>query len=224
MELPLVDFQNNLPITDTMYQALKQAIINSQIKPREHLIIGELADHYGISRTPVREAINLLEKDGWLAREGRRGAQVLLPSKENLMQIVETQAALEAYAVSELARRGVPAECLLQVEAVLDAAEEAIEKQDNPKAEYYNSRFSELIYEQLGNEFLRKTVLELEEKVVRVRSLQFQHGNAPTVESLKQHRGILQAIRQGDSEQAYQQMFHHTVWFEDELLRMLQSY
>ncbi len=224
MELPPIEFQPGQPYTEVLYKALKEAIIGSKIKPREHLIIGELVSYYGISRTPVREALIKLEKDGWLEKDGRRGVKVLLPSKENLLQIVHTQAALEAYAASELAKKELPADFFDELRQVLDESEKAIEENNLQKAEQCNSRFNKHLYTHLDNEFLYDLVLDLEEKVTRVRLMQFHHGMAPTNHSIKQHREIMQAIEEHKPQEAYQLMYHHTVWFEDELMQFLQHY
>ena len=63
----------NVSLTERVYASLKEAILSLKVRPRDYLIIGEVAKHYNISRTPVREALILLEQEGWVEHEGRRG-------------------------------------------------------------------------------------------------------------------------------------------------------
>ena len=75
----------------------------------------------------------------------------------------------------------------------------------------------------MGNQRLRALVEQIEENVKRVRPLLWHRGEAPVEQSAQQHRAILNAIKERDAAKAEELMFHHTVWFEEELATALQQ-
>ena len=97
MSLPPLPKNESFTLTERVFQALKQGILSLAIKPREYLIIGNVAKAYGISRTPVREALIMLEREGWVENDGRRGARVTAPSATAILELVEIQGVLEGY-------------------------------------------------------------------------------------------------------------------------------
>ena len=66
MMLPALIANDAYSLTEQVFHTLKQGILSLQIKPREYLIIGDIAESYGLSRTPVREALIMLEREGWV--------------------------------------------------------------------------------------------------------------------------------------------------------------
>ena len=73
LELIVNDY---LPLRDVVYQTLREAILKGNLKPGERLMEMKLANKLGVSRTPIREAIRMLEQEGLALTIPRRGAQV----------------------------------------------------------------------------------------------------------------------------------------------------
>ena len=99
MNLPALIESKAASLTERVFDTLKQGILSLHIKPREYLVIGDIAKEYSVSRTPVREALIKLEQEGWLESDGRRGARVTVPSAEVILEAIEVQSVLEGYMV-----------------------------------------------------------------------------------------------------------------------------
>jgi DNA-binding GntR family transcriptional regulator len=207
----------DMTLTERVYLALKSGILSLDIKPREILFIGDIADYYNISRTPVREALLSLEREGWVKSDGRkRGARVIVPSPKTLMEIVETQAVLEAHIAMRAAE--------LLTDAQIDALETLLNKADTAYAageeqlcRTLGDEFQERIQIFVGNHYMYRTIKDLEEKVIRFRLMLWNKGDAPADESARQHRRIWETIRDRKAREAYQAMYDHTLWYEEQL-------
>ncbi len=221
--LPELIDSTKMDLSERIFITLKRGIISLDIKPRQVLIIGDVAEYYNTSRTPVREALIKLEREGWVEKDGRRGLRVTVPSEGSLMEIVETQAALEAHAASKLAERGVSEDFKRRSQKSFAETERAIaENADNIDDKI--EEFTDLIYGEFGNQFFAKVVRELGEKTTRVRKMSLHLGPAPYEKSLEQHRKIIDAIVAGDAELSYKLMYMHTIWFEEGLMSLLNRY
>jgi len=222
MSLPPLPKNEGFTLTESVFQALRQAILSLEIKPREYLIIGDVAKAYGISRTPVREALIMLEREGWVENDGRRGARVTAPSARAILDLVETQAVLEAY----IARRATEifSDADIQhAEAILNEAEEAMQAGDHKYSRHLGTEFHAFLAKKVGNQHMRTTIEQLEDHVDRIRPLLWNQGKAPIEKSTLQHRQILSAIKERNAAKAEKLMFHHLVWFEEELAATLQN-
>ena len=96
--------------TDRVYRALRRRIIEGAEPPGARLTEQRLAATFDCSRTPVREAVRRLESEGLVVVEPNRGAQVRPLSEEEISDLYEVRARLEAYAAELAAVRGEPAE------------------------------------------------------------------------------------------------------------------
>jgi DNA-binding GntR family transcriptional regulator len=222
MALPPLSDIEEISLTERVFEALKKGILSLEIKPREYLVIGDVAKEYGISRTPVREAIIMLEKEGWVENDGRRGAKVTVPSTKTILELVEVQAVLEGYMARRAAESLTDAE-IQQAEALLDEAESAMRAGNVKRSRLLSEEFHHVfLAEKVGNQRLRAMVEQIEEHVKRVRPLLWHRGEAPVEQSAQQHRAILNALKERNAAKAEELMFHHTVWFEEELATALQ--
>ena len=127
MNLPALIESKAASLTERVFDTLKQGILSLHIKPREYLVIGDIAKEYSVSRTPVREALIKLEQEGWLESDGRRGARVTVPSAEVILEAIEVQSVLEGYMVRR-ATALVTDEDIQQLSAILDQADREISK------------------------------------------------------------------------------------------------
>lgn len=217
---PLPD-EAGISLADKVFADLKQSILTLTIKPRQYLVIREIAARYGISPTPVREAFIQLEREGWLRIDGRRGAQVILPSAKTLLEIVEIEAVLEAHIASRAAAL-VSDEHLQALAQLLVAADDALGADEFVRCRELGDQFHRLLYDIVGNDYLRQTIHTLEEQMVRIRTLLWNVDKAPVVDSARQHHEILAALQRRDPDAAYQAMYHHTVWYEQKLVTTLE--
>ena len=98
LDLQMEDYQY-LPLRDVVFRTLRQAILRGELKPGERLMEIRLANQLGVSRTPIREAIRMLELDGLVIMVPRKGAQVAQITEKNLRDVLEVRRALDALAV-----------------------------------------------------------------------------------------------------------------------------
>jgi DNA-binding GntR family transcriptional regulator len=88
-----------LPLRDVVFNTLREAILKGELKPGERLMEMHLATKLGVSRTPIREAIRMLEHEGLAVTIPRKGAQVAKMTEKDLQDVLEVRDALDALAV-----------------------------------------------------------------------------------------------------------------------------
>ena len=99
------DLQNHRPLREIVYEELKRQILVGEIAPGTRMMEVDLADEMGVSRTPVREAIRKLEKEGLVTIEPRRGAYASDISIKDMLDVLEVRQTLEGMAASLAARK-----------------------------------------------------------------------------------------------------------------------
>ena len=175
----------------------------------ERLDEQQLADEFGVSRTPIREALNQLSATGLVVIRPRRGAIVADVSPSQLIQMFEVMAELEAMCGRLAARRITPKE-----EKALKLAHHACEKARDlgDFDEYYhrNELFHRLIYAASHNDFLAEQALALHSRLKPYRRLQLRVKNRMQT-SYSEHQSIVDAISSGDSLLAAEALRSHVV-------------
>ena len=99
------DLQNHRPLREIVYEELKRQILVGEISPGTRMMEVELADVMGVSRTPVREAIRKLEKEGLVSIEPRKGAYASNISIKDMVDVLEVRQGLEEMAAMLAAGR-----------------------------------------------------------------------------------------------------------------------
>lgn len=179
---------------------LEDDIVNGRMCPGEQVQIDQLMVRFGVSRTPVREALQQLEISGLVAVQPKRGTFVAQVGMSELIQMFEVMAELEAMC-ARLAARRVPAAALLDIEAALRDCEAQCANQDSNAYYYANEQFHQLIYQACGNGFLVQQTQMLKNRLKPYRRLQLQLRNR-MAQSLREHREIVQTLQRGDGEAA----------------------
>lgn len=193
-------FQNASHANAAAYvrESIENAIAWGIRLPGERLDEQQLALEFGVSRTPVREALQLLAATGFVDIRPRRGAIVAMPSPERLYEMFEVMAELEAMCARLAARRIGP-----EGAAELVAAHEACAARVPVADEYYaaNELFHQVIYRLSGNSFLASEALALQKRLKPFRRLQLRVAGRIST-SLAEHEDIVAAISAGDGEAA----------------------
>ena len=217
MAYPSLSDDEKLSLTNKVYQSLKKGILSFEIKPKEYLIIGEVAKAYGISRTPVREALILLEKEGWVVLKGIRGAMVTWPTRKVIIDAIHVKKVLAGYVIKDFIEI-INDEDIKELERIIMQSEKALLQGEYKKSELIGSRFHSIVNEKYGNMVLLTIIDELQEKIDRVRPLIWEISKEMLHESVLQHRAILDAIIERDSQRAERLIFEHSEWFEEKLI------
>ncbi len=206
MELKL-DNNEYLPLRDVVFQTLRKAIISGDFEPGERLMEIGLAKKLGVSRTPVREAIRMLELEGLVVMVPRRGAEVARITITDLRDSLEVRLAIEELAVS-LACDRITAE---EKRRLVEANEEfkmLILNKKVPDIVEGDVKFHDIIFEATKNRRLISTAHSLREQVYRFRVEYVKDFGYHDV-LVKEHNEITQAILSGDKKTAVEIMRKH---------------
>ena len=216
MTLPGLKKEKKSSLATIVYDALKEAILSLQIKPKDYLYINEIAAYYKISNTPIREAFIRLEEDGWLKLEGRRGAQVVVLSSKKYLETVKIAASLMG-AIARKAAISLDDENRNKLETHIRTTLDFLKNNSIPEnlsPEELRFQFNELIFSCIDNDEMIMIVKKLFEKEYRVRKILWDVVDGPLHDSLEQHCGIIKAILDHNADQAYQLMFEHETLFD----------
>ncbi|MFD5245973.1 GntR family transcriptional regulator, partial [Amycolatopsis sp. NPDC058340] len=93
------------PLRQVVYEALAELIINRTLEPGQHLVEADLAEYLGVSRQPVREALQRLQSEGWVDLRPAQGAFVHMPTDEEADQLLSVRTVLEAHSARLAADR-----------------------------------------------------------------------------------------------------------------------
>lgn len=174
------------------YDAIKDAVLAFRFKPGESLVEADLAGQLKISKTPVREALSRLEREGFIVKLPYKGYYVSEISHKEMVDIFEMRAALEGLAVREAAER-MTAEDITQAVALVEQHARAVEACDIPLASSANRDFHNFLIERSGNRRLALVLNNLNEHLQRYRVLSsFQAGRLK--KSDEEHHRILAAL------------------------------
>lgn len=192
---------------DRVRLALADEIVRGVIGPGVSLDEVSIAERFGVSRTPVREAIRQLEAIGFVEARPHRGAVVPLFTPEKLNEIFMVMAELEALCARLAAEFATPSEkqSLQEIHAACrDAALEG------DTALYYdlNTKFHETIYTISHNGFLAEITVSARNRVAPFRRAQFQSLGRLS-KSVAEHETVVAAILAGDTEKAAAAMRDH---------------
>ena len=163
-----LDKNSELPLRDVVFQTLRGAIINGDFEPGERLMEVKLADSLGVSRTPVREAIRMLELEGLVVMKPRRGAEVAGITLKELRDSLEVRLVLERLAVKLACERISDAEKLELIQINNDFHTAIINKKV-PDIVEADVAFHDKIYDITANRRLIYVAHALNEQVYRYR-------------------------------------------------------
>ena len=186
---------------------IENGIVTGEFARGERLDEVQLAQRFGVSRTPIREALMQLSAIGLVAIRPRRGAVVVDPTPERLYEMFEVMAELEGMAASLAARRHTN-EDKLALEAALKACEVAAATEDSDSYYYENEEFHRLVYVASHSEFLQDQCTALHRRLRPYRRLQLRVRNRLR-NSLAEHTAVVEAILAGRSEDARMVMRSH---------------
>ncbi|MFI6348611.1 GntR family transcriptional regulator [Streptomyces sp. NPDC050560] len=192
-------------MTSSVYARLHEGIINGEYSAGESLVETALAAQFGISRTPVREALRRLEQDG-LVERGSRGMQVSRRSPEEILEIYEVRIILETAAARSAAEKRTALD-LMRLEQLHETMQ-SIPPDDPDRLATTNRKFHEVIWSMSHNATLIDLLKRLHAHLIRYRKTTLTYQNRwQTV--LEEHSRLIEAIKEGDSERAARIAEHH---------------
>jgi DNA-binding GntR family transcriptional regulator len=209
-------------IADTIRERIEQMIVTGEFADGERLDEVKLAEQFGVSRTPLREAFQSLAASGLLTLEARRGAFIRHPDFVELVEMFEVMAELEAMCGFRAARR-VSEQQMRDIGRTIEACEAAIAKGDFD--EYYreNETFHHLLYEASGNRFLAREAARLHKRLKPYRRMQLR-ANGRMPQSMREHRAIYAALEKSDPKAAAATLRQHVAIQGERFNDLMASY
>lgn len=209
------------PAADRLYAAIVDRIIDGQLKPGDPLNEVALAERFGVSRTPVREAVQRLAMAGLAERGPRRSFRVRrLPAAElgdlleALCEIEAVCARLSAARMNEVQRH--------ELEACVREGARAANGGDGEAYAVLNARFHQLLFDGARNEPLKEVAAQLRVRAAPYREAQFRQTDR-IASSQAEHERILAAVLAKDPEGARAAMMRHVASSSLNISRMLGS-
>lgn len=207
-------------LPDSISRHLQTEIMSGSILPGTHLRQEELCQAFGVSRTPVREALRQLQAEGLVDFVANRGATVRRVRRDEVVELYEVRAELEGLA-GALAAQRISGAALEELRASVAAAAEtagARQRQDadvaatNDLLRRTSHTFHRVVYEQSGNTFLCETLTRLFRSFPRdyVWSILRQRGRTERID-LVDHEDIVAALEARDAELTRVRMRQHTL-------------
>ncbi|MFL9825510.1 GntR family transcriptional regulator [Rhodoplanes sp. SY1] len=203
-------------LTETLRRELEEAIVKGTLAPGDRLEENDIAQRYGVSRTPVREAFRLLGADGLVELKSRQGVVVRKISIATLIEMFQVMAELEGLCARLAARRIAPAQ-LRDLEAIHARLTAAGRESDVERFYGVNQEFHELIYDAARNAFLAEQVRQLRNRVAPFRR-RVTYKPHRFDKTLVEHEAVLAAIRAHDADRADVLMRDHVNLLGDDLV------
>ncbi len=192
-------------LREQVLDELRTRIIDGVYAPGERLTEERLAEDFGVSRNPVREALRVLQAEGFVLEQPRRGVVVATPDATSMHDLFAVRSRLETLAARQAAERAGPAD-VAGLRELLDAARLATEAQDFDLVAELNSTLHRRIIDIGGNRWLSTLSVSLYRHVEWVFRLGVAH-RAP--HSWTEHVRLVEAIASGDPEVAERAAAEH---------------
>ncbi|MEU9793131.1 GntR family transcriptional regulator [Streptomyces sparsogenes] len=194
------------PLRERVYEALLELITTRALRPGQHLVEGELAAQLGVSRQPVREALQRLNTEGWVDLRPAQGAFVHEPTEEEADQLLTVRTLLEAEA-ARLAAASAGPSGVEALEELCAQGERAVLADDVDGAVAANAEFHAKVMELAGNTVLAELAAQVDR---RVRWYYTPVARQRGKQSWIEHRELIAAISGHDEQRATAVMRAHT--------------
>lgn len=194
------------------HERIKNDILDQRLLPRQPLVEAELATEYQVSKTPVREALLTLAREGLVELNAFRGGRVRDFTADDAREIYKVRELLEPFALEQAAPH--LQDDLGSLRSLLDEARVAAESGDRRRLSELNRGFHDMLVAQCGNGRVIEILDRLQDQV-RVISLRFWNVQASYLHEAEQHAAILDAVEAGYARKAAELLRLHIVEFKE---------
>lgn len=196
-----------LPLRDVVFNTLREAILKGELKPGERLMELQLAAKLGVSRTPIREAIRMLEQEGLAVTIPRKGAEVAKMTEKDMEDVLQIRDALDELAAS-IACELISKEELEKLRRTMHEFEEYAKTGDVKKIAEADVKFHDIIYHATENPKLVNMLNNLREQMYRYRVEYLKdEKNYPTL--VKEHSEIVEGLTTKNKQKVTAAMHRH---------------
>lgn len=192
---------------DLIRATLREAILDSRLASGTWLREEELARYFGVSRTPVREALQVLRSEGLVEAAPNQGARVAALTTDDVLALYLVREVLDGLAARLAAGRMTPAQ-FQEISAINDEMECANKQSDPHRVAELNLHFHQYLRQAAGNPYLSRFMQQVEHAVRRSSQTIFTYPGRSDA-AVREHREILDAIRASDTARAEQLAIEH---------------
>lgn len=196
-----------LPLRDVVFNTLREAILKGELHPGERLMELQLAAKLGVSRTPIREAIRMLEQEGLAVTVPRKGAEVARMTEKDMEDVLQVREALDELAVN-IACDQITEEQLEELCLSMKEFEAATKTDDVKRIAQADVRFHDIIYQSTGNLKLVTMLNNLREQMYRYR-VEYLKDEHSYSNLMKEHKDIVDGLTARDKQKAIKAMQIH---------------
>ncbi len=191
------DIEMPKSLTEIVAQRVRQAIIDGEFALGQMISEETLAESFGVSRTPVRDALTLLQTTGLVEIRSKRGSYVFQPDEDDVQAICDFRAMLELHGATR-SRAMDRAATVARLRAVFAEMEAAAAADDEVAYGHCDSAFHEALFTHCGNPYVVNSYALVSGKIAALRTnMAKQFSNARDV-SLDEHRQIIELVEAGD--------------------------
>ncbi|MFC7260372.1 GntR family transcriptional regulator [Streptomyces lutosisoli] len=194
------------PLRQAVYDTLTELIINGSLKPGQHLVEAELAEHLGVSRQPIREALQRLHTTGWVDLRPAQGAFVHSPTAEECAQLLSVRGVLETHSARGAAEHAT-AEDVAHLWELQQTGLTALAAGDARAIVEANAALHGHITHLSRNAVLAELIPQVDR---RVRWYYMPIAKPRGTDAWSEHAQIIRAIADGDPDRAEHLMGRHT--------------
>lgn len=215
--------ERSLSSSQRAIQELRAKVFSGELAAGSDHLESELAEMLEMSRTPVREAVLMLESQGLLELRPRKGVRILPLSPEDMSEIYDVLTELESHAAERAAQAGYDDAELACLAKAIDEMDKAIANSDLDAWAEADDRFHEELVRLGGNSRIRSIVNMMSDQVRRARTTTLFMRPLPT-KSNEDHRAVYQAIRRGDPGTARKSHRQHRQHAKEILVELLRKH
>ena len=202
-----LNFSSDAPIYQQIRNQVVTAIASGELKPGERLMELQLAAKLGVSRTPIREAIRMLEQEGLAVTIPRKGAEVAKMTEKDMEDVLQVREALDELAAS-VACEQISEEQLAVLRRTMHEFEESTKTRDLKRIAEADVRFHDIIYQATGNPRLVSMLSNLGEQMYRYRVEYLkEEKNYPVL--IREHALIVEGLTVKDKKKVTDTMHTH---------------
>lgn len=183
-------------LTEQVYRIIKRSITSGQVGANQRLVERTIASELKVSKTPVREALARLEKEGLVVNVQGKGVLIRRLSRQEVRDILEVREVLEKLA-AEKAAQAIDDGRIDALNSILTASEQAAKAGDLERYKEWDAEFHRIVREAGGNRKVTEIIASLEDLIRLVMVTSVALPGRPQ-SSLKEHRQILQALEARD--------------------------
>lgn len=210
---------NKITLAEQIYRELRRDIITQKIPCGKKITLQELKTQFGVSHTPIRDALTRLNEEGLVTYYSNCRINVVSFTEQDINELFQFAAELNAISVEFCKYSFSSSPLLFELDELLSLTDRLIEEGDLKTYQGYSEDFHLLFYKYANNHYLTEASRRIQAKIALLSNLYYSDDNVGKIQ--KEHHAIGELIHKGDYTKAADLMRRHT---QDDVVFALKSY